>query len=200
VREAERWVVAEFVAEVDMWRITLTPVVLNAAAEVVFLLAGADKAAMLHRVLDGPVRPEALPAQIVAPSHGRLRWLVDAEAALDWRTAEMRRVVFLFDVDNTLVDNDRIAADLRRYLTKEVGEGRQQEYWEIFEQLRAELGYADYLGALQRYRVKHPARAASPGGLVLPRELSVREPALSRRARRARPRPLLRPARHPLGR
>jgi FMN phosphatase YigB (HAD superfamily) len=68
----------------------------------------------------------------------------------------MERVVFLFDVDNTLVDNDRIAADLKRYLTKEVGEGRQQQYWDIFEQLRTELGYADYLGALQRYRVKHP--------------------------------------------
>ena len=68
----------------------------------------------------------------------------------------MEQVVFLFDVDNTLIDNDRIAADLKRYLTKEVGEGRQQQYWEIFEQLRAELGYADYLGALQRYRVKHP--------------------------------------------
>jgi len=81
VREAERWVVAEFVAEVDMWRITLTPIVLNAAAEVVFLLAGADKAAMLHRVLDGAVCPDELPAQIVAPSHGRLRWFVDAEAA-----------------------------------------------------------------------------------------------------------------------
>src|SRR2546427_5718291 len=75
---------------------------------------------------------------------------------LDWRIAEMERVVFLLDVDNTLVDNDRIAADLKRHLTKEVGEGRQQQYWEIFEQLRAELGYADYLGALQRYRVKHP--------------------------------------------
>ena len=81
VREAERWVVAEFVAEVGMWRITLTPVVLNAAAEVVFLVGGADKAAMLHRVLDGPVDPDALPAQIVAPHHGRLRLLVDAEAA-----------------------------------------------------------------------------------------------------------------------
>jgi phosphoglycolate phosphatase-like HAD superfamily hydrolase len=68
----------------------------------------------------------------------------------------MERVVFLFDVDNTLVDNDRIAADLRHYLTEEVGESRQQEYWLLFEQLRAELGYADYLGALQRYRVKYP--------------------------------------------
>jgi len=68
----------------------------------------------------------------------------------------MERVVFLFDVDNTLVDNDRIAADLQRYLAREVGEGRQQQYWDMFEQLRAELGYADYLGALQRYRVKHP--------------------------------------------
>ena len=64
--------------------------------------------------------------------------------------------VFLFDVDNTLVDNDRIAADLKRYLTMEVGEERQNQYWEIFEQLRAELGYADYLGALQRYRLKYP--------------------------------------------
>jgi 6-phosphogluconolactonase len=81
VREAQRWVVAKSVAEVGMWRITLTPVVLNAAAEVVFLVAGADKAAMLHRVLDGPVRPDELPAQIVAPHNGRLRWVVDADAA-----------------------------------------------------------------------------------------------------------------------
>src|SRR5262249_5328607 len=81
VREAERWVVAELVAEVAMWRITLTPVVLNAAAEVVFLVAGADKTAMLHRVLDGPVGPDELPAQIVAPRDGRLRWVVDADAA-----------------------------------------------------------------------------------------------------------------------
>ena len=81
VGEAERWVVAESVAEVAMWRITLTPVVLNAAAEVVFLVSGADKAAMLHRVLDGPVQPDAFPAQSVVPHHGRLRWLVDAEAA-----------------------------------------------------------------------------------------------------------------------
>lgn len=66
------------------------------------------------------------------------------------------RVVFLFDVDNTLLDNDRVAADLKRYLERVVGRERQQRYWEIFEQLRAELGYADYLGALQRYRIEYP--------------------------------------------
>jgi len=63
------------------------------------------------------------------------------------------KVVFLFDVDNTLLDNDRVSADLRRYLTKEVGPARAEQYFEIFEALRAELGYADYLGALQRYRL-----------------------------------------------
>jgi FMN phosphatase YigB (HAD superfamily) len=66
------------------------------------------------------------------------------------------RVVFLFDVDNTLVDNDRVAADLQRHLAAEIGAEGAQEYWRIFEQLRTELGYADYLGALQRYRAKHP--------------------------------------------
>ena len=65
-------------------------------------------------------------------------------------------VVFLLDVDNTLLDNDRVAADLKRYLTREVGAERQERYWAIFEALRAELGYADYLGALQRYRLENP--------------------------------------------
>jgi len=65
-------------------------------------------------------------------------------------------VVFLLDVDNTLLDNDRVADDLRRHLTREVGPDSQERYWAIFEELRKELGYADYLGALQRYRVEHP--------------------------------------------
>jgi hypothetical protein len=65
-------------------------------------------------------------------------------------------VVFLFDVDNTLLDNDRVSADLRRHLEHEVGAEQQKRYWAIFEELRKELGYADYLGALQRYRVEHP--------------------------------------------
>jgi len=65
-------------------------------------------------------------------------------------------VVFLFDVDNTLLDNDRVTADLRRHLEKEVGRKRSLHYWKLFEDLRAELGYADYLGALQRYRDAYP--------------------------------------------
>ena len=68
----------------------------------------------------------------------------------------MDKIVFLFDVDNTLLDNDRVSKDLRAFLAKEVGEKRNNRYWEIFEQLRSELGYADYLGALQRYRVENP--------------------------------------------
>jgi len=66
------------------------------------------------------------------------------------------RVVFLFDVDNTLLDNDRVTNDLRNYLKREVGDKRGKRYWAIFEHLRDELGYADYLGALQRYRTEYP--------------------------------------------
>jgi FMN phosphatase YigB (HAD superfamily) len=65
-------------------------------------------------------------------------------------------VVFLVDVDNTLLDNDRVTADLMAHLEREVGHERQHRYWDIFEDLRSELGYADYLGALQRYRVEFP--------------------------------------------
>ena len=66
------------------------------------------------------------------------------------------KVVFLFDVDNTLLDNDRVTDDLQKHLQREVGEDRARTYWKIFEQLRNELGYADYLGALQRYRNDYP--------------------------------------------
>jgi FMN phosphatase YigB (HAD superfamily) len=66
------------------------------------------------------------------------------------------RTVFLFDVDNTLLDNDRVTAALRTFLEKEVGAQRSDRYWRIFEELRTELGYADYLGALQRYRAETP--------------------------------------------
>jgi hypothetical protein len=66
------------------------------------------------------------------------------------------RTVFLFDVDNTLLDNDRVTADLKQHLEHEVGHERQQRYWAILEQLRTELSYVDYLGALQRYRLEYP--------------------------------------------
>ena len=69
---------------------------------------------------------------------------------------DRNRVVFLLDVDNTLLDNDRVTADLKRYLFKAVGAEREERYWAIFEGLRSELGYADYLGALQRYRLERP--------------------------------------------
>ena len=65
-------------------------------------------------------------------------------------------IVFLVDVDNTLLDNDRIQNDLKRHLEREFGTASRDRYWAILEQLFTELGYRDYLGALQRYRVEHP--------------------------------------------
>jgi FMN phosphatase YigB (HAD superfamily) len=64
------------------------------------------------------------------------------------------RVVFLFDVDNTLVDNDRVQADLKEHLAQTYGPATRDRYWDILEELRQELGYVDYLGALERYRVE----------------------------------------------
>jgi FMN phosphatase YigB (HAD superfamily) len=64
--------------------------------------------------------------------------------------------VFLLDVDNTLLDNDAVIDDLRSHLAETFGDEEERKYFEIFEQLRAELGYADYLGALQRFRLVHP--------------------------------------------
>ena len=67
-----------------------------------------------------------------------------------------RRLVFLLDVDNTLLDNDHIAKDLRDHLEKVFGHEVCEQYWSIFERLRRELGYADFLGALQRCRLELP--------------------------------------------
>jgi len=66
----------------------------------------------------------------------------------------MEEVVFLLDVDNTLLDNDHIVTDLGHHLAHEFGEENRDRYWDIFEALRHDLGYADYLGALQRYRIE----------------------------------------------
>src|SRR5712672_2120559 len=78
------------------------------------------------------------------------------------------RIVFLFDVDNTLLDNDTVITDLSAHLEHEVGSEHERRYWAIFEGLRTELGYADYLGALQRYRSEYPH---DPGTLAASRFL-----------------------------
>lgn len=66
----------------------------------------------------------------------------------------MHDLIFLFDVDNTLLDNDHVQRDLGTHLEQEYGEKARDRYWALFEELRSQLGYADYLGALQRYRLE----------------------------------------------
>jgi hypothetical protein len=72
------------------------------------------------------------------------------------RVAELSDTVFLIDADNTLIDNDRVLRDLRHYFTRELGVESRERYIDILRQLWDELGYRDYLGALQRYRIEHP--------------------------------------------
>ncbi len=87
VTEPGRWVMAQYVEVAGMWRVTMTPVIFNAARQVVFLVSGAQKAGMLHRVLEGPYQPVVLPSQIIKPASGELHWLLDAPAA-----AKLKRV------------------------------------------------------------------------------------------------------------
>jgi len=75
--------------------------------------------------------------------------------------------VFLLDVDTTLLDNDHVQEDLRSHLERDFGADNRDRYWELFEELRAELGYADYLGALQRYRSVEADRGMSDPRLLL---------------------------------
>ena len=70
-------------------------------------------------------------------------------------TVSAGEVVFLLDVDNTLLDNDQVERDLRAFLQHRFGTALAERFWAIFEALRAELGYADFLGALQRFRLEH---------------------------------------------
>ena len=65
-------------------------------------------------------------------------------------------LVFLVDVDNTLVDNDGIQQDLKDHLERTYGVAARDRYWRILEDLMVELGYRDYIGALQNFRVEHP--------------------------------------------
>jgi hypothetical protein len=76
-------------------------------------------------------------------------------------------VVFLFDVDNTLLDNDCMLEEFRNHLEREFGAASRDRYWAIFEALRAELGYADYLGALQRYRCGEASGAMNDPRMLL---------------------------------
>jgi FMN phosphatase YigB (HAD superfamily) len=108
-------------------------------------------------------------------------------------TPQPSDVVFLFDVDNTLLNNDAVTADLKSHILTAFGPERSQEYWDTFEECRERLGYADYLGALQLYRIKHPrhprllgislflldypfATRLYPGSLDLVRALTGRGP------------------------
>ncbi|NNM64663.1 MAG: HAD family hydrolase [Burkholderiales bacterium] len=75
-------------------------------------------------------------------------------------------VVFFLDVDNTLLDNDRVINDLRQHLERAFGRASAERYWVHFERLRSELGYADYLGALQRYRMDALSDALSDPRLL----------------------------------
>jgi 6-phosphogluconolactonase len=81
VHEAARWVVAVPAPDATMWRVTLTPAVLNAARNVTFVVSGASKAVRLQQVLQGPFIPDVLPAQAIRPLQGRLTWMVDEAAA-----------------------------------------------------------------------------------------------------------------------
>jgi 6-phosphogluconolactonase len=80
VDERVRWAMAHYVDKLGAWRITLTPALINAAANVIFIVSGSGKAEPLRQVLMGPYQPHILPAQTIKPDPGRLRWLVDAEA------------------------------------------------------------------------------------------------------------------------
>jgi 6-phosphogluconolactonase len=81
LHERTRWALAQEVPVDPRWRVTLTPAIINAAREVAFLVAGAAKAEIVRRVIEGPAQPDLLPAQVVAPADGRLTWFLDAAAA-----------------------------------------------------------------------------------------------------------------------
>jgi 6-phosphogluconolactonase len=84
--ERERWCVAIWVPELNANRITLTAPLLNDGLQVIFLVAGADKARVATEVLRGPYQPDRLPAQLIRPSSGTLLWLLDNSAAADLGT------------------------------------------------------------------------------------------------------------------
>ncbi len=85
LNETERWVVPTYYEAKQNWRVTFTAPVINAAANVVFLVSGSGKAERLRQVLLGPYQPHQLPSQLVKPTNGNLIWLVDQAAAAQWQ-------------------------------------------------------------------------------------------------------------------
>lgn len=81
LQEKRRWVMANYVRKLSSWRITMTAILINKAANVTFLVSGESKAEILRRVLAGRYDPEEIPAQMIRPENGQLRWLMDADAA-----------------------------------------------------------------------------------------------------------------------
>ena len=81
LRETKRWVIDNYVRKLSAWRLTMTARLINQAANVTFLVSGKGKAQVLQRVLAGRYTPEEVPAQIIRPERGQLRWLMDADAA-----------------------------------------------------------------------------------------------------------------------
>lgn len=85
--ETSRWVMAQYVEVMTMWRVTMTPVLINAARNVAFLVSGSDKAEVLSKVIEGPYQPVVLPSQAIKPLNGELHWLLDSSAAARLRDA-----------------------------------------------------------------------------------------------------------------
>ena len=90
LKEGKRWAAEVYLPQQDLYRVTLTPSLINQAAVVAFLVAGAAKASILKEVLEGPRDPHRYPAQLIHPSSGWLQWLVDKEAASQLSRALMR--------------------------------------------------------------------------------------------------------------
>jgi len=90
VHDSPSWVRAEYAQAVSAWRVTLTPVIINAAAVVAFVVTGDAKATIVRKVLEGPHRPHELPAQLIAPAAGHVLWFVDAPAAAALRGSTAR--------------------------------------------------------------------------------------------------------------
>jgi len=102
------------------------------------------------------VPPALLNHYVRTTSSARCAALSEASTMAGQDRMQATNIVFLFDVDNTLLDHDYVTADLKRHLQSHVGQEHAQRYWQVFEKIRSELGYADYLGALQRYRIDYP--------------------------------------------